>query len=149
MTEYAMTLIGVCILSVAVGVLLAESGYEKCANAAMGIILLYAILSPIPALLGDIAYLKDSSTLPEYDDAFTDAIEGGAAEGIRLAVCEEFGLDPGNVEVDAVKMQGDSISFERISITLKGAAVISDYRKIREFVEDMALGRCEVRLDYE
>lgn len=148
MSEYALTLTGVCMLSSAVGILLSESGFEKCAEAVMGIILLYAILSPIPALVREVDYDFEGYPQIEYNDAFADTLESGTAEGIRLALCEKFDLRSDEVEVATEIAGADPLSFEKITVVLKGAAALSDYRRIREFVENMELGRCEVRIEY-
>ena len=125
----------------------------RASRTALGVILLAAL----SALLSDVALeLKDitySGSL-EYEDAegadFAEQSMSDALErGIRLAVAEKFSFSEENVFVECRGFDLETVSAERISITLSGRAALADIRAVREYVEGEGLGDCEVRVVFE
>lgn len=148
MREYSVTLISVCALCCTVGILLRGKRCEKYARCAMGLLLLYALISPLPKLIENVAFDIKDFDVPSYSDAFGDALEESIARGIEEALAEEFELDGELLRVELSGLTREPLGAERIYVILSGGAVTADHRRIKAFVEKMGLGECEVRLDF-
>ncbi len=117
----------------------------------LGIVLLWAVLSPLVSLLSEPPELPPLPDLPMED---TDAplysvyAEEGFCEGIAAAVSERFSVPAEGVSVrtegfDAMKMKA-----ERIRILLRGKAAFADAAAIAAYVEGEGLGKCEVEIEF-
>ena len=130
-----------------------DSEKARASRTALGVILLAAL----SGLLADVALeLKDITSLDalEYEDVewaeFAEQSMSGALErGVRLAVAEKFSFSEDDIRVECRGFNLETVSAERISITLYGGAAISDIRAVREYVEGEGLGDCEVKVVFE
>ena len=148
MRDYSVTLVAVSALSCAVAMLLRGTGPEKYAKVAMGFVLLYAAVSPLPELIENAALSIENFDAPDYDDAFGDTLEESMALGIEAALGEKFGLEGNDISVRLSGVTREPLGAEHIYVILSGDALTADHRRIKAFVDEMGLGECEVRFDF-
>lgn len=116
----------------------------------LGIVLLWAVLSPLVSLLSALPALP---SLPELSVPETDTplyeqyAEEGFCEGLALAVEERFGISAEQISVRAEGFDVMKMRAQRIYILLRGKAVFADSAAIAAFVEDEGLGECEVEIE--
>lgn len=121
-----------------------ENGAVKFAT---GVLVLYAALIPLTSLdlnLDIESLLPEVSTDgAEYETTAKEALEGA----IRDAVAKEFSLDAQNVTVELSGFEFEKMRAARVSVTLRGGAIINSYEKIEKFVTALGCGECEVRVE--
>ena len=150
MGEYMLGVSCVCLLvSFASFASVAQNG-RGAIKFALGVILLAALIAPLEGLVSGIGSGLSQIGSGDYKDEgnFSEYTESAFCEGIRLAVAEEFSLEEGDVSVLAIGFSVESMRAELIKIMLYGKAASSDYRAIREFVEENGLGKCEVEIAF-
>ena len=150
MREYVVSVVAVSTLA-ALAVFISYGGAsERAVKGAVSVILIYTLCMPIVDMVGDFSVenlnfelqLEDVESSSEY----FETVEEAFTRGVKSYVCEEFGLDGGEV---FVKIQGfaiESMRAERISIVLSGRAALSDVTRIAEAVKNAGLGECEVNI---
>lgn len=118
---------------------------------ALSVVLLFAVLSPLTALLDTLPKLPDLPAPPtEEGDAplYEVRAEEAFCEGIRAAVCEKFSLDASALSVRTEGFDVTAMRAERIRILLKGNGIFADSFAIAAFVEAEGLGECEVEMEF-
>lgn len=150
MTEYGVLIAAMCALVALSGFLFYGKGNEKSARVALGVMLLCALLSGLPSVIEEV---KNISFSPENvqigADSYEDYTEAAFKEGLAHAVSEEFELSFSDVEVELFGFALDTMSAERIVISLRGAAAYADARAVRQYIEKNKLGECEVNVYFE
>ena len=127
------------------GFVLSSGKAERAARAALGIILVSAILSPLISLGQGFAQLPEYSGAEE-ESVFEKTAEEAFCDGVRLAIAERFSLDAEHISVRAKGFQTEKMTAEVLTVTLSERAKLADYRAIREFVVENNFGKCEVEL---
>ena len=124
----------------------AAVGYGRLA---LGIVLLYAVLSPLAALLSSFPALPDLPELPQQENAplYEQYAQEGFCRGIASAVGEKFSVAEARISVRAEGFDVQSMRAEKIWILLRGEAVFADGPAIKAFVEGEGLGECEVEIE--
>ncbi len=144
MGEY---LLSIATLAIALDILeiLAAEKFKALTRAAVSIILVTAIITPLPSLLGQ---LKG-----ELDFSFEDQVSGedirlsAFEEGIARYIATEFDLDRSDVSVEAIGFSAEEMKAERILVTLSGLAVTANYKKIEKTLNQLELGVAEVKIE--
>ena len=149
MKEYALGLLCVCALSAFVRLATDGGRHSRAATVAMGAVFVYAVVTPLPALVRDVGDgFSDLAGSADYEDMFGEELARSLGEGIRLAVCEEFMLEGEYVSVEVSGVAADPLRAEHIKVKLRGTLTGADHRRIREYVSGMGFGECEVVYDY-
>ena len=145
MTEYALSLFGMCALLGALSLIHYDGGtLERAAGR-----VLFCAAAVLPILNALTSFNLTLPEIPEYKEESGEYIkvaEEAFSEGIVRAVCERFSLPEGTVEVEISGFDIRCMRAEKIKITLSGSAITKDRRAIREYLEGEGLGECEVRL---
>lgn len=150
LSEYFLTVVGVSAL-VAVFELFSYSGGEDAGERlAVSAIMICLIAAPVIPLAESLHELDFSEIFEGGGEAFEDGayIEVGEEafkEGVAKLLKEKWGLDGDESVVTVVGFDFDTMSAERIIITLlsKGASV--DFHEIEAYIEEAGLGMCEVK----
>ena len=124
---------------------LSAERYKTLTRAAVSIILVIAIITPLPALMGKIR--------GELDFSLDDSIGGedirlaSFEEGVARYIASEFNLAREDVEVEAIKFSPTEMKAEKILIILSGKAVTANYKKIERDVGQLGIGEVEVKVE--
>ena len=125
--------------------IMAAERYKALTRAAVSLILIMAIITPLPSLIGKIQ--------GDLDFSMGDSIEGedirlvSFEEGIRGYIASEFDLLREEVEVEAINFNSNGMNAEKILITLTGRAVLANYKSIEKAVNQLGLGVAEVKIE--
>ena len=119
--------------------------FKDISQGALGLILILAILLPLPGIYKKISgELQFSSPeISEGDDICLSAFE----EGIAQYLSDRWGLKREDVEVEAVGFLREEMRAEKILISLHGKAALSDYKRIEKELSELGLGEVEVKLE--
>ena len=149
MNEYALGVFAILLLSGLLSLLFYGSGEAE--KTAIGIIVAFAIISPIITVVGDIDIDKalDSLSGGSYEtDADPSVIaEDAFADGIARAVADKFSLDKDNIRVKIIDFDMEKMRARQIKISLVGAAALADYRGIEGYVNGLGMGECRVEIE--
>lgn len=144
--------IGVFAICACLGILGLISYDEKnnAERGAIGIILLYVVLSPIAENLSDIN--EKSFNIDEFGEEYigSEYLEVGEAalcDGICLAVAESFSISEDNISVKLVGFDFNEMHCDTVRVLLSGKAITADSIAIKKFIEEMGVGMCEVEIE--
>lgn len=140
-------ILSITVLAVALDLLefIATDRYKALTKAIVGVILVMAIITPLPAL---IEKMQEDLDFSEIGDAQTDDIRLSAfEEGVAQYVSSEFGLAREDVSVEAEGFDPDNMKAEKILITLTGGAITANYKKITAATNALGLGEAEVKIE--
>lgn len=144
MKEYLLFII---VLAAVLDLLLHFSNekFKDISQGALGLILILAILLPLPGIYKKISgELQFSSPeIFEGDDICLSAFE----EGIAQYLTDRWGLKREDVEVEAVGFLREEMRAEKILISLHGKAALSDYKRIEKELSELGLGEVEVKIE--
>ena len=138
---------------VSFGMLAMRPGEERIGGAALGIVLLAAMLVPLLSLFGSVG---DISSEDIFGTVEVETDEGDYVErtrvafekGVAEAVADEFSLGKEDVRACAYGYDFEGVRAEKIKIILSGAAAYSDSRSVAAFVRESGLGEGEVELEF-
>ncbi|MBQ8689514.1 MAG: hypothetical protein IJ515_04035 [Clostridia bacterium] len=153
MSEYIISVIAAASV-VALGSFISYSGKgdKKTASAAMSVILLYTVITPIISFVSDftpsdVGDFFDELRVPEEKESeYYDVAKDAFCDGIKKMVCEEFSLSSKDVSVSVSGFQLEDMRAQRVKIILSGRAALADARRIAASVTDAGLGECEVEI---
>ena len=117
---------------------------------ALAVLLIYAVLTPLSALISDFGGLlsgDDISGIEGYSKDYEVVAKDAFCEGIDKLVCSELGLDTGCVRVECRGFNYKEMKSDKVLVILSGKAIVADSLKIRRVVEDNGLGECEVKIE--
>ena len=144
MKEYLLLII---VLAAVLDLLLHFSNekFKDISQVALGLILILAILLPLPGIYKKISgELQFSSPeISEGDDICLSAFE----EGLAQYLSDRWGLKREDVEVEAVGFLREEMRAEKILISLHGKAALSDYKRIEKELSELGLGEVEVKIE--
>ena len=143
---------GVFLISFVVGVASLISYREKKDKAtrfALGILLIYVTLSPLPALFEELdeAPSFDISVPDGYDESYKTVARDAFEEGIGKAIADRFSLLRENVTVIAEGFDFANMRAEKIRVILSGRAALADYSSIERYVNEFDIGECEAEIE--
>lgn len=149
MNGYAFAVFSICLVGGALSLLFHGSGRGE--RMVLGIVTLYIIISPLADGLSDFdldRWLEELrgesvSVAPEYEGV----LEESFADGVALAVAEKFSLERENIRVDLRNFDVESMSAERIRVTLSGVAALADYKAVEKYLNSLDLGECDVEIE--
>ncbi len=149
MSGYAIGVFAICLVG---GVcLMLSHGSGKAESLAIGIIVLWVILSPLGESLShfDPEGWLDSIKTEDYEGGsqIGAVIEDAFAEGLARAVAEKFSLDEGDIRIRLYGFDQNKLSAERIRIILSGRAALADYKAVEKYIDGMNIGECDVEIE--
>ena len=151
MAEY---LVGVCVLSGVIGIfdlLSVSAKMRETAALCASVLLLYTVIAPIFSFASELASGEISfDAIPPTESVGSAQYEQVAREafsdGIERLIEEKYGIAPENVAVSVRGFDFEKMRAERIIVILSGEGVLSDYRSVGEYLNDLELGECEVKI---
>ncbi len=117
---------------------------------AMGLILLSVTASPLLIALDSFANFDPESIIPDIEDMTEgddELYEKAFREGIASAVAEKFDLRREDIRVLTEGFSPSVWQCEKIRVILSGLSVLSDYHKIENYVNEIGIGECEVKIE--
>ena len=124
---------------------------DRLVKAAASLLLLYTVLLPTLDLVEKLYSAIDSS---DFDFSF-EGVENGEyeevakeafVEGIRKLLFTKYDIKEGDIGVTVHDFDFQSMRAGRIKILLSGSAIYSDVRGMREYLNGLGLGECEVEI---
>ena len=144
MSAYIGLIISVGIVAAIGGGLLYDGEREGASRTAISVILLLATIAPVAAFVSQLS-LK-APTLPDSpaaeDGEYTEVARDAFCDGIRTLLSENYSLSE---DCFAVKCEGfdfTSMRAERLTVTLRGAAVRCDPLAVEKFINSYEIGDC-------
>ena len=127
------------------------SAMEKCAKAAISLLVMFVVITPLLSLVGSIGdidfdELKENIITEDGEGEYIKTAEKAFELGIKRLLSDKYGLSEDEVSVFIIGFDFEKMRAEKIKITLSGRAALSDYRSIEEYVEKNNLGECEVNI---
>ena len=149
MGEYLFSIVALSSAAALLSYLSYPGELEATAKRAISLILVFFIVSPLPALVDSIEEIR----LPDFSEEeyageledYMEAVDEAFASGIRTLISDKFSLASADVSVTVAGVDITEMKAKRISILLSGRAVLSDVKRIEEYIESLGLGECEVR----
>lgn len=145
--EYIVSVIKIVTLG-AVMLSLSHVKMKKSASLVMGVVISAAILLPLVDLIKD-----NEVDLPTFDDYETldvrdDTVESAYENGLKEYIASDLGVDIDCVDVFVDEFDFSSMRAGRIYVTLRGAAIYADYRRLEEKIQKEFTnnGKCEVKI---
>ena len=145
MTEYFAFVFAVAFSAALGGALLYDAERAYSARMAISVVLLLALLSPLPALLANVPTLSFPSLsdgVTEGEGEYIRVAESAFKEGIAEMLAEKYSLPK---ESFAVKLEGfdfANMSAERITVTLRAGAVRCDPLAVEKYINSYGIGEC-------
>lgn len=150
MREYGMMIFGVAAVISVCGFAAYKGGKDIAVRFALAVLLVYTVITPITRLISGESGAPsfDYEFDPDgYDADYIDVARDAFCLGIENAVCAEFSLESGDVRTSVVGFDFETMSAERIRVTLSGAAVFADYKGIENYVNSLGVGRCDAEIE--
>jgi hypothetical protein len=144
MGQYLLSVITLAMLLDVLELLSAER-YKGLTRAAMSLILVMAILTPLPSLVKKMKGELDFSGIEESGGE--DIRLSAFAEGVRGYISSELDLDPNEVAVEIIGFDKEERRCEKILITLSGKAALADYKRVERLIDGLGLGEAEVKIE--
>lgn len=148
MSAYIGLIISVGIVAALGGGLLYDGEREGASRGAISVILLLATIAPVAAFVSQLS-LK-APTLPDLpaaeDGEYTEVAREAFCDGIRTLLSENYSLSE---DCFAVKCEGfdfTSMRAERLTVTLRGAAVRCDPLAVEKFINSYEIGDCHAEI---
>ena len=148
MSAYIGLVISVGIVAAIGGGLLYDGEREGASRVAISVILLLATIAPVAAFVSQLS-LK-APTLPNLpaaeDGEYTEVAREAFCDGIRTLLSENYSLSE---DCFAVKCEGfdfTSMRAERLTVTLRGAAVRCDPLAVEKFINSYEIGDCHAEI---
>lgn len=148
MSAYIGLIISVGIVAAIGGGLLYDGEREGASRGAISVILLLATIAPVAAFVSQLS-LK-APTLPDLpaaeDGEYTEVAREAFCDGIRTLLSENYSLSE---DCFAVKCEGfdfTSMRAERLTVTLRGAAVRCDPLAVEKFINSYEIGDCHAEI---
>ena len=120
---------------------------------ASGILLFYTVAAPVASFVGEISQIESEDIfidLSENADAtkYEESAKDAFALGIKRLISSEYSLSEENIEVNILGFDFKNMRAERIKILLRGKGAASDWRAIRDYINGLEIGECEVRVEF-
>ena len=134
--------------AVGIGVMLSHSAMREAVRAALGLLLISAMLSPFVGAVAAARDLLDSpwdGVLDTDGESLEDITSLAFGEGVANAISSAFSGADG-VRVVVRDFQPTEMRADGITVVLPSGAVGVDFRAVRDFVEEnfTRVGGCEV-----
>ena len=151
MRDYLVTVLLVSAATAVLGILPSDEKMKRAVGFALSIVLLSAVVLPLPTLLSDLP--RDYSGYLEALDREiamgSDYLKGetlsAVGEGIADHIADRYGIPRGAITAE---VEGDivdsTVILRRVRLSLAPAAQSADVRSIKYYVEENTNAECEV-----
>lgn len=148
MSAYIGLIISVGIVAAIGGGLLYDGEREGASRGAISVILLLATIAPVAAFVSQLSLKAPAlPDLPAAEDGeYTEVAREAFCDGIRTLLSENYSLSE---DCFAVKCEGfdfTSMRAERLTVTLRGAAVRCDPLAVEKFINSYEIGDCHAEI---
>ena len=148
-SDYVILLI-VTALVTAFGEELAHQSQKSGVRALLGLLLLVAVVSPLPSVWEEltvgIGELFDAESRELDEGAFYQVTEEAFCQGVGLAIADKFGAEGESVSVSCHGFDPTEMRAEQITVRLTDGAVFLDLGEIKYYVMENFSGRCTVEV---
>lgn len=151
MRDYLVTILFVSAATAVLGILPSDEKMKKAVSFALSLVLLSAVVLPLPALLSDLSrdyssYLEElEGEIGSGSDYLERATLASVADGIADHLADRYGIPRGAITVVA---EGDivdnTVILTRVVLSLASAAQTADVRSMVYYVEENTGADCEV-----
>ena len=148
MREYLITVLALSAAAAICAQITYKSG-EGSYRLAAGILVAYAILSPIPDMINSFSiedFMPSESVQIGDSEAYETAKEAFCL-GIERAVCEEFSISEENISVFVSGFDLALMRCEKITVFLSGKGMFTDFERIKRFVGGLGYGECTLEAE--
>ena len=148
MTEYFALVFAVSFTAALGGALLYGEG-DNASRTAISIILLLAVLSPLPMLVSqspELSLPDLSGGVTDKDAEYLNVARGAFEDGIAEMLSEKYSLSK---ESFAVKLDGfdfAEMKAERITVTLRMSAAMCDPLAVEKYINSFGIGECHAEI---
>lgn len=150
MSEYMSSVFTVSAVFALLGRLSYKSSLDGARRAAFGILLVFAVISPViegANKLSEVDIDKLVSDYESFEDAGGEVAIRAIEDGIRRCIGNEFNIKEENLKITLENFSVNEGKAERIRVILCGAAISADYKKIEKYVESLGLGECDAEIE--
>lgn len=151
MREYLVTVLLVSAVTAVLGILPSDEKMKKAVNFALSLVLLSAVVLPLPTLLSGLprdysAYLEElEGEIASGSDYLEKETLAAVGDGIAAHLADRYGIPRGAITAVA---EGDivdnTVILRRVTLSLSRAAQTADIRSIIYYVEENTGADCEV-----
>lgn len=151
MRDYLVTVLLVSAVTAVLGILPSDEKLKKTVSLSLSLILLSAVVLPLPALLSDLprdyaAYLEElDGEIQSGSDYLEEKTLDAVGEGIAAHLAERYGIKRGAI---SVAVSGDivdsTVILRHVAVSLAPSAQTADVRSIIYYVEENTNAECEV-----
>lgn len=151
MREYLITVLCVSAVTAVLGILPSDEKMKKSVSFALSLVLLAAVVLPLPALLTDLprdfsAYLEElEGEIASGSDYLEGETLAAVGDGIAAHLADRYGLARGAI---SAVVEGDivdnTVILTRVEIALSPSAQAADVRGMVYYVEENTGADCEV-----
>lgn len=140
MSEYLLSIIGVCILGVVVSMIMPTGQMSKYIKSFFGIFTVLVILSPVPKLLNsnyDFSSLFYNQTSTEIDTDFVDATNKKIINQLETLIeksCENSGYLGVECEIES-NLENNSLIIKKVYLNLKNLVISQNVVHINKYTE--------------
>lgn len=144
MGRYIFTIIALAVIF-DISELISADRYKGLTRAGVSLLLVLAILTPLPGVIDEMRGALDFSDLESSEGA--DIRYDAFVSGLREYISSEFDLSREDVEVEAIGFSEVDMRAEKILVTLSGKAALANYKRIESVIDQMGLGEAEVKIE--
>lgn len=144
MGRYIFTVIALAVIF-DIAEMISADRYKGLTRAGMSLLLVMAIVTPLPGLISDMKGEMDFSDIGDFGDA--DIRYAAFVSGLEEYISSEFDLPREDVTVEAIGFSEDDMRAEKILITLSGKAALANYKKVESSINQLELGEAEVKIE--
>lgn len=123
---------------------LAYKRSDKGIRFGLGVVFLCAIISPLLSLLGDAAELLPNFEYDSGDSLYAERAEQAFCTALASGIESEFSLSANEVHVSCKGFSYESVSAERIIVTLGGRGALIDRADVMAYLKGNGFDYCEV-----
>ena len=144
MGRYIFSIIALAIIF-DISEMISADRYRTLTRAGVSLLLVMAIVTPLPGLINEIKGGLDFSDLENSVDG--DIRYEAFVLGLREYISSEFDLSREDVAVEAIGFSEVDMRAEKILITLSGKAALANYKRIESSIDQLGLGEAEVKIE--
>lgn len=144
MGRYIFSIIALAIIF-DISEMISADRYRTLTRAGVSLLLVMAIVTPLPGLINEIKGGLDFSDLENSADG--DIRYEAFVSGLREYISSEFDLSREDVAVEAIGFSEVDMRAEKILITLSGKAALANYKRIESSIDQLGLGEAEVKIE--
>ena len=148
MKELFITVLCLSLISSVLLFVCEDMRFKKIIEWGIGLVFVSVIINPVISLARDFDFIVPELDMPEGGIGYIEYTEDAFKEGIRAALCEKYGIEGEDVLIECQGFDFSSMSCEKITVTLKGKAAMSDSASIKEYLKKSLCKECYVHLEF-